>query len=178
MKGRPVAAALLLVSCLQLTAFGQTTTTPSSGTTADAAKSEPYRPDEFPQWAKDLRRGEIIAFGTLPFTLFLVKTAIDTRRYADNDWDRRYAPWPLKPAGAIEMDEDQRMAALAAAAVSSVALAFIDHIVLRMKRASKEREAQSGLPPTITVERENWPPEVDLPAPSEDGAAPGERGER
>jgi hypothetical protein len=28
---------------------------------------EPYTKDEFPQWAKDLRRTEIITFGSLPF---------------------------------------------------------------------------------------------------------------
>ncbi len=178
MNARPVAVALFLVSCLRPAAFGQTAA-PSGGSVAgDAAKSEPYRADEFPQWARDLRRGEVIAFGTLPFTLFVVKAAIDTYRYADNDWDRRYAPWPLKPAGAIEMDEDRRMAALAAAAVSSVVLAVIDHVFVRMKRASKEREALAEAPPSITVERENWPPEVDLKPPEEGGAAADERGAR
>ena len=29
----------------------------------------PYEEDEFPQWAKDLRRGEIIFAGSLPFTI-------------------------------------------------------------------------------------------------------------
>ena len=29
--------------------------------------AEPYKPEEFPSWARSLRRGEIIAFGLLPF---------------------------------------------------------------------------------------------------------------
>jgi hypothetical protein len=154
-----------------------TATTPSTETaatdaqkstsgTAEELKPEPYKPEEFPQWAHDLRRGEIIAFGSLPFTLFFVKTAIDSFRYADNDWDRRYAPWPLKSTGAIEMDEGQRIAALVAAGVGSVLLAVVDHIIVKIRRNSAEKAAHSKIPPRITTERDGWPPSVDLPPPS------------
>lgn len=190
---------LRLVSSLVLFAFGltlmpavaeetvaqsTTATTPSAETaatdaqksksgTADELKPEPYKPEEFPQWAHDLRRAEIIAFGSLPFTLFFVKFAIDSFRYADNDWDRRYAPWPLKSAGAIEMDEDQKIAALVAAGFGSVLLAFVDHIVVSMRRSSAEKAAQSKIPPRITTDRDGWPPSVDLPPP--ESAPPGQK---
>ena len=35
---------------------------------ADEEAYTPYDPDEFPQWAHDVRRGEIIFFGSLPIT--------------------------------------------------------------------------------------------------------------
>jgi hypothetical protein len=174
---------LKFISCVVLLSFGLTlmpavaedtvagSTTASTDAqksnsgTADELKPEPYKAEEFPLWAHDLRRAEIIAFGSLPFALFFVKAAIDSYRYADNDWDRRYAPWPLKSAGAIEMDEDQRVAALVAAGFGSVLLAFVDHIILSMRRNSAEKAAQAKIPPRITTERDGWPPSVELPPP-------------
>ena len=32
------------------------------------SKAEPYEDSEFPKWALDLRRGEILFFGALPIT--------------------------------------------------------------------------------------------------------------
>ena len=34
----------------------------------DMNNAEPYSDDEFPKWSLDLRRGEIIFFGSLPLT--------------------------------------------------------------------------------------------------------------
>ncbi len=53
---------------------------------------EPYEDSEFPQWAKDLRRGEIIFFGTIPFTFFVAGFSYDFYIYASNNYDSTYAP--------------------------------------------------------------------------------------
>lgn len=38
---------------------------------------QPYEDDEFPQWSKDLRRGEIILLGSLPLVYMLTNLAYD-----------------------------------------------------------------------------------------------------
>ncbi len=53
---------------------------------------EPYDADEFPGWTKDLRRAEIIFFGTIPFSFFYTSFSYDFYRYAFNDFDRTLAP--------------------------------------------------------------------------------------
>jgi hypothetical protein len=105
------------------------------------AESDP--PDETitagkPQWVKDLRRAEIVAFGSFPFTLFFTKTFIDLYRTAAHDWDRRYAPWPFKAAGAVLMETDQIKMMFAIAASASLAISITDFIVVRYKRSRAE----------------------------------------
>jgi hypothetical protein len=48
-----------------------TTTTPSNS----------FITEDMPQWAKDLRRGEIVAFGSIPFTMFIATFAMDMYRW-------------------------------------------------------------------------------------------------
>ncbi len=63
-------------------ASAQTGTVPKTGATA--AKIEPYKAEEFPSWALDLRRADIVAFGALPFTVFFAQFAIDGWRFSQN----------------------------------------------------------------------------------------------
>lgn len=42
---------------------------------ADTVAYEPYRPDEFPKWALDLRRAECIFFGGIPIAYPLTALA-------------------------------------------------------------------------------------------------------
>ena len=53
---------------------------------------EPYEDDEFPQWALDLRRSEIIFFGTIPFTFFATGLYFDIYRYTSSNFDPDTAP--------------------------------------------------------------------------------------
>lgn len=53
---------------------------------------EPYEDDEFPQWAKDLRRAEIIFFGTIPFTFLYTSFSYDFYRYVSSGFDESFAP--------------------------------------------------------------------------------------
>ncbi|MDR1305999.1 MAG: hypothetical protein LBK74_00305 [Treponema sp.] len=91
-----------------------------------------------PQWVKDLRRAEIVAFGSFPFTLFFTKTFIDLYRTATHDWDRRYAPWPFKAAGAVSMDGDQIKMMFAIAVSASLTISITDYIIVRYKRSRAE----------------------------------------
>jgi hypothetical protein len=119
---------------------------------------------EFPLWARDLRRGEIIAFGSFPFTMFLSTFVMDSSRYLDHDNDERYAPWPFKPPGAIEMSRKEREQTLAAAAVISATIAVVDFAIIQIKRSRERQRIQqqghgSEIRVTPSIITEDEPPE-------------------
>jgi hypothetical protein len=145
-------------------AAAQTTggSTGSGGSTGNLT-STVFDTSDFPLWAKDLRRWEIVAFGTFPFTMFAATFAMDTRRWIDqNSMDfsedgRRYAPWPFKSAGAVDMTNKEHETTLLVAAGISVALAFADLIIVQIKR-HKERQRAESLPAgTIIIDKSPWP---------------------
>jgi hypothetical protein len=114
---------------------------------------------EFPQWVRDLRRAEIVTFGSFPFMMFVSTFSMDTYRYFSHDNNLQYAPWPFKSAGAVEMNTDEFTISLLAAIGGSLAIALADHIIVRVKRAKVERE-RLNLPEGEVIElRKPWPPE-------------------
>ena len=104
---------------------------------------------DFPQWAKDLRRSDIIAFGTFPFTLFATVFFTDLHRWnAANGLDfseegRRYAPWPLKSAGSYDMSKEEFERSLLIAAGVSITLAIVDFIIVKIKEQKERRRIES-----------------------------------
>jgi len=48
-------------------------------------EAEPYKPEEFPSWARSLRRGEIIALGLLPFAFLFTSLSYQGLRYASGE---------------------------------------------------------------------------------------------
>jgi hypothetical protein len=139
---------------------------------AQSPSSEPALPaaqfdtSEFPQWAKDLRRGEIVAFGSFPFAFFFATLSMDFYRSATHGWDRRYAPWPLKPAGSIDMTQDEHLLTIGLAAGGAILIALADYAIVRYKRNKAEklsRELPAGTPIIIRT-----------PLDAEAGEAPGE----
>jgi hypothetical protein len=117
------------------------------GTLDFSPSFEPFRPvlladgseDETitagkPQWVKDLRRAEIVAFGSFPFTLFFSKTFIDLYRTASHNWDRRYAPWPFKAAGAVAMNDSEVRLLFTVAVSASLIISIADYLIVRHKR--------------------------------------------
>jgi hypothetical protein len=113
----------------------------------------------FPQWSKDMRRWEIVAFGTFPFSFFFTTFAMDMYRWntqAGMNWSSdglRYAPWPLKGAGAIEMSNNQREITLIAAAGISAAVAFVDLIIVKVKRDKERKRIENMGPGTAIIIR-------------------------
>jgi hypothetical protein len=91
-----------------------------------------------PLWLRDMRRAEIIAFGSFPMTLFWTSFFFDLYRSASHGWDRRYAPWPFKSAGAVEMTSGELSMMFTIAISSSVLAAVADHFIMRYRR-SKEK---------------------------------------
>jgi hypothetical protein len=124
----------------------------------------------FPQWAKDLRRWDIITFGAYPFALFLTTSVTDLIRWNDANGmsmaDRRYAPWPLKSAGAVEMTKAEYERVLLQAAGVAAAVACTDLIITLIKR-SKERKRIESKPKSsavIDIKPYGEPPEEEAPA--------------
>ena len=95
---------------------------------------------EFPLWARDLRRGEIIAFGAFPFAYFFTNFGYDSYRWSNNSWDNRYAPWPFNTAGTIEKTHEDKIAVIGIAAGLAIVIALVDYGIMRSRRARLERQ--------------------------------------
>jgi hypothetical protein len=153
------AAALLCAVCA--VPLSAQTSTPNAGVLN-------FDRTEFPQWAQDLRRADIVAFGAFPFAHFLAETIMDTYRWASHDQDTRYAPWPFKPAGAVTLTKDERVTVIWAAAITAVAVAVADYFIVQHNRRGVEAESGNAAPEdTITVT-----PLRPLPNENEDEDAP------
>ena len=98
-----------------------------------------------PQWVRDLRRWEIIAFGSFPFSMFFTTFTVDMFRWSNNSWDNRYAPWPMKAAGAIAMTSNEMEMTLMIAAGLSVAIALTDFFIVQARRR-RARLREEALP--------------------------------
>jgi hypothetical protein len=98
--------------------------------------------EEFPLWAKDLRRAEIVTFGSLPFTIFLTTFVVDCIRWGSNGWNTSYAPWPIKDqANAVEMDLNDRFICLGVGFAGALVVALVDYIVVQVKRNNAGKQA-------------------------------------
>jgi hypothetical protein len=124
---------------------------------------------DFPQWGKDLRRWDIITFGIFPFCVFFTTVVTDSIRwYNENGLDfsesgRRYAPWPLKSAGAYERTTDEHFQNIFIAACLAASLAIIDLIIVKIRQGNERRRVQNLPSSTFSIERSpvNPPPEIN-----------------
>ena len=109
-------------------------------TQTEDMRSSYFDMSEFPLWARDLRRGEIIAFGAFPFAYFFTNFGYDAYRWSNNSWDNRYAPWPINSAGTIEKTQEDKIAVIGIAAGVAVVLALVDYGIMRTRRTRLERQ--------------------------------------
>ena len=131
---------LLLNTAHKASAQSLSTTKPTEST---------YKSSDLPQWVKDIRRFDIITFGIFPFSMFFVTTVTDTLRWRDangldfSEEGRRYAPWPLKSAGAVEMTTDEYNKVLLQAAGVAAMIAFTDLAIVLIKRNRERKRIES-----------------------------------
>lgn len=113
--------------------------------TKNSTTPEPYEEDEFPEWAKDLRRGEIIAFGSMPFVTTWVTVGYglvgmwiipEGNKYHLDDF-----PNPLDKSKNI-FTEDQIKLVVSASAIISIGLGITDFIINNSKRNKLRKEMQ------------------------------------
>lgn len=105
---------------------------------ASSPLPEPYAAEEFPAWARSLRRWEIISIGVFPIALFYTRFAIDTSRFVQNGFQARFAPWPFKNEYSYAPSADEQRVAVAVAAGLALSVGILDMILLQ------RREAESG----------------------------------
>jgi hypothetical protein len=74
--------------------------------------------------------------------MFLSTFTMDSVRYFSHSADKRYAPWPFKGPGAIEMTKTERQQTFIAAAVASVTLAVVDFAIVQTRRNKEARRIQ------------------------------------
>ena len=113
----------------------------------------------FPQWAKDLRRFDIIAFGSFPFSMFFMNFFYDVYRwnkYTGFDFSaegRQYAPWPFKSAGAIEKTSAEFRNTILLAAGLSLTIALTDFIIVKIRRDMQRRNYVPPPSGSVIIER-------------------------
>jgi hypothetical protein len=149
---------------------------PLAAQTASAGTESAVPKIEYPQWSRDLRRGEIIAFGTIPFSWLIATVVVDLSRTAAHGGSDQYWPWPLKPSGAPAMSDGEFISTIGIAAGISVAAAIVDHIIIRYKRKKAEREKllqQQREPDIIRTPAVNLPNQTgETPPPISNGSEP------
>jgi hypothetical protein len=152
--------------------FAQSPSRTSAPAVAPNILPDTQSSSEFPLWARNLRRGEIVAFGSFPFTVFVSTFAVDSVRYFQHGRNNDYLPWPFKGPGAVEMSREERQKTLIIAAAASVAIAVIDFTIVQIKRNREreriERRADGG---TVEIIRSPIPeeePEEEVPETGED----------
>ncbi|MCL2209260.1 MAG: hypothetical protein FWC19_01290 [Treponema sp.] len=115
-----------------------------------------------PDWVKDVRRWDIIAFGTFPFSMFFTAFAVDIFRWGFESGfsfsmeGRRYAPWPFKSAGAVELTSGEFTRNIWIAVGLSAALAFADLLIVKLRQRDEKRRTDSSPPVsggTYTIEK-------------------------
>ncbi|MBN2737868.1 MAG: hypothetical protein JXR70_12860 [Spirochaetales bacterium] len=91
--------------------------------------SEEYQDDEFPQIIKDLRRFEIIFFGSLPVSFFLALEGYDVYRFCYNNFNEAYKPWPLHDTNWVPYSSEDSFRSVLIALSISFIFASADYIL-------------------------------------------------
>jgi hypothetical protein len=122
---------LLLVACLMLAGF-------PGGAFAQDHTPQPYSPDEFQGWMKDLWRAEIILVGSFPITLFMTLESYDLYRYFDTGFNATYAPWPFNTGSTLNLTAQEQTWIIVTAVGLSLTVAVIDFMIGRWNATSQK----------------------------------------
>ncbi len=144
--GRPALCGLMLLVLLAHSArppeVPAQALPPNRGTAADSEWQD-YDFNEFPQWAWDLRRFEVIAVGAFPVAYFATSLIYDYTLFGMNNFDPAYSLGTQRDANDIAI-----IAGTAAGVALTVALTdLIIELVQRKKREKgKEPHEEAELP--------------------------------
>ncbi len=114
----------------------------TSPVTENDKEALPYGKDEFPQWAKDMRRGEIISLGSIPFVGLWVAGGYGGYKYFSGKTDR--FPNPFSPKDAFEKEEIWTMVGVTAGVSLGIGLTDFFVNLARRKKAERERLLQEA----------------------------------
>ncbi len=130
---RIISGALVLALLLPVAAAGQ-----DEPQTEGEAEPVPYSPDEFPQWTRDLRRGEIVAIGSFPVAMIVAGLLYQVGRFSYQSYRTGtaamdYAPWFLSTSNEPRYTEQERRGLIASGIGISVGVALADYIIGRRR---------------------------------------------
>jgi len=130
------ARAVLLVVVVGVLALA-----PAPATAEDEHVPVPYAPEEFPDWARDLRRAEIVFFGSLPFSFFFTFEAYDTGKFVASGFDPLQAPWPMRSGAEIaaSYSTEEKAWLIASALTVSAAVAVVDYLLVHRRPKREDR---------------------------------------
>lgn len=154
-RAAPIAVLLLLLVTASVAAQSsgdgstQTGTSDSSASASTALQPVPYQPDEFPQWAKDLRRAEIITIGVLPFAYLYTNAMYDLGRFlvltiAGNPNAGNYAPWFFAPPTKPGLTDGEKVGILVGSIGVAALVALLDYTIGKAHRDSASSSSGSG----------------------------------
>lgn len=129
---RRIIAALVMMIFISSQVLGQETDVPA-----------PYRPDEFPKWTLDLRRAEIVTFGSLPISFMLTALVYDVAYLTVDSVNYENNPDLYERAsfGSHRTQDDITNLILISGGVSLV-IGLTDFIINKVKVSKAEREEQ------------------------------------
>ncbi len=108
-----------------------------SSSSSSSTNPKEYSENEFPQWTKDLRRAEIITFGSLPFVTLGVSVAYGSYLYFTNQIDS--FPNPLDKSTS-SYTQDQQLKIVGISLGVSAVFGLTDFIVNLIKNNKKTQE--------------------------------------
>jgi hypothetical protein len=85
---------------------------------------------------------------------------------------RRYAPWPMKSAGAALMESREQEMVFIIAASLSVGIAMTDQIIVQIKRYRARKKAEALPVGTVIITKTPWAEEEGEEGEAQDGEQP------
>jgi hypothetical protein len=182
-----ITLALLLAALCCGALFAQTTSTTTANASAAAgALPEPYKAAEFPGWARDLRRFEIVTIGAFPFAIFYTGFSLDLLRYIGGTsmgfsisnlghanpfvfknvdaFDLAYAPWPVKSSSSYVTNSDEKAFTIIMGVALALGIGITDYLIVKAQERAALRKKAS-----LRMEA----PTVDSDAQAQAGAGEG-----
>ena len=97
----------------------------------------PYEELEFPEWAHDLRRFEVIFFGSVPLSYIVTNLVYDLSIYASHDFETEYR------MGTARDQDDIEFMLLTSVSVSA-GIAVLDYIIGQVKDRRADRKIRDA----------------------------------
>lgn len=125
-----IAFCTLIIFSFSLVAFAEPT-----------VKIEPYTQDEFPSWAQDIRRTEIVTLGSLPFTTLGVTLGYSLYRYASNGFNPEYIPNPFAKSATGSLSSKEQIGIVLTSVGISAVIGLVDLTIRLIQRSVEKKEA-------------------------------------
>lgn len=110
---------------------------PQKGFCEESTDPEPYDKEEFPQWALDLRRFEIVSLGSIPFAMIGVTMAYGAIEM--NRGNMNSLPNPLSPSS---LSEHEQLKVVGMTVCAGLVIGLVDYTVNVIIRHNKRKQQE------------------------------------